>query len=83
MAEAVQVVKADPSVKIPFYCPGKVLFSIRSARFQVKIGALMVVMGTHGIKGMQKLMGSWALKVITSSKVPFIAVQDTPKADVF
>jgi nucleotide-binding universal stress UspA family protein len=38
----------------------------------------MVIMGTHGIKGMQKLTGSWALKVIVSSKVPFLVVQDKP-----
>ena len=38
----------------------------------------LVVMGTHGMKGMQKLTGSWALKVIVRSKVPFIVVQDPP-----
>jgi nucleotide-binding universal stress UspA family protein len=41
--------------------------------------ASLVVMGTHGMKGMQKLTGSWALKVIVKSKVPFIVVQDPPK----
>ncbi len=40
--------------------------------------ARMVIMGTHGIKGMQKLTGSWALKVIVSSKAPFLVVQDEP-----
>ncbi len=40
--------------------------------------ATLVVMGTHGMKGMQKLTGSWALKVIVKSKVPFIVVQDPP-----
>jgi nucleotide-binding universal stress UspA family protein len=40
--------------------------------------ASLVVMGTHGMKGMQKLTGSWALKVIIKSKVPFIVVQDLP-----
>lgn len=40
----------------------------------------LVVMGTHGIKGMQKLTGSWALKVIVSSHAPFIVVQDPPTA---
>jgi nucleotide-binding universal stress UspA family protein len=40
--------------------------------------ASLVVMGTHGIKGMQKLTGSWALKVIVKSKVPFIVIQDPP-----
>ena len=41
--------------------------------------ATLVVMGTHGLKGMQKLTGSWALKVIVGSKVPFIVVQEAPK----
>ncbi len=40
--------------------------------------ASLVVMGTHGMKGMQKLTGSWALKVIVKSKVPFIVIQDPP-----
>ncbi len=40
--------------------------------------ASLVVMGTHGMKGMQKITGSWALKVIVKSKVPFIVVQDFP-----
>ena len=40
--------------------------------------ANLVVMGTHGMKGMQKITGSWALKVIVKSKVPFIVVQDPP-----
>jgi nucleotide-binding universal stress UspA family protein len=40
--------------------------------------ASLVVMGTHGMKGMQKLTGSWALKVIVKSKVPFIVVQEAP-----
>ena len=38
----------------------------------------IVVMGTHGIKGMQKVTGSWALKVIVGSKTPFIVIQDPP-----
>ena len=39
----------------------------------------LVIMGTHGMKGMQKLTGSWALKVIVSSYVPFVVVQDAPQ----
>ncbi len=41
--------------------------------------ATFAVMGTHGMKGMQKVTGSWALKVITGSKAPFIVVQEAPK----
>ncbi|KPL13465.1 MAG: hypothetical protein AMS23_03840 [Bacteroides sp. SM1_62] len=48
-----------------------------------EIHAEMVIMGTHGIRGMQKLMGSWALKVIASSKVPFIVVQAPPASHGF
>jgi nucleotide-binding universal stress UspA family protein len=40
----------------------------------------LVVMGTHGMKGAQKIFGSWALKVIIGSSVPFIVVQDQPKS---
>ncbi len=35
----------------------------------------MLVMGTHGPKGLQKLFGSRAIKVITSSHTPFIVTQ--------
>jgi len=35
-------------------------------------------MGTHVMKGGQKLFGSWALKVVAGSSVPFIVVQDEP-----
>ena len=38
----------------------------------------MVVMGTHGIKGKQKYFGSYALRVVVGSPVPFIVVQDKP-----
>lgn len=44
-----------------------------------ELHAVLVVMGTHGMKGLQKLTGSWALKVIVGSKVPFIVIQDPPK----
>jgi len=43
----------------------------------------LVIMGTHGIRGMQKLTGSWALKVIVSSTVPFIIVQNPPTSNKF
>jgi len=41
-----------------------------------ELDATLAIMGTHGMKGMQKITGSWALKVITGSKCPFIVVQD-------
>ncbi len=47
------------------------------------IRAKMVFMGTHGIKGMQKFLGSWALKVIAHTKVPFVVVQEKPTRDTY
>ncbi len=38
-----------------------------------------VVMGTHGMKGMQKITGSWALKVIVGCHVPYLIVQKDPE----
>jgi nucleotide-binding universal stress UspA family protein len=48
-----------------------------------EIDANMVIMGTHGIRGMQKLTGSWALKVIAGSLVPFVVVQSAPNESPF
>jgi nucleotide-binding universal stress UspA family protein len=48
-----------------------------------EIGAKMVYMGTHGIKGSQKFFGSWALKVISTTKVPFIVVQAPPSGQMY
>ncbi len=40
-----------------------------------EIKANLIFLGTHGKTGMQKLTGSFALKVITSSETPAIVVQ--------
>lgn len=39
------------------------------------IGASFIVMGTHGKQGIQHIFGSYAHKVITSTRIPFIIVQ--------
>jgi len=36
----------------------------------------LIIMGTHGRRGIQHLVGSYAMKVITGSEIPFIVVQD-------
>jgi nucleotide-binding universal stress UspA family protein len=43
-----------------------------------EINATLIVMGTHGMRGMQFITGSNALRVITSSNVPFVVVQERP-----
>ncbi len=44
--------------------------------------ATLVIMGTHGMKGMQKFTGSWALKVIADTETPFVVVQAPPKSAI-
>ena len=39
-------------------------------------GAGLIIMGTHGMRGMQFITGSRALRVITNSSLPFIVVQE-------
>jgi len=43
-----------------------------------EIKASLIFMGTHGAHGWQKIVGSNAMKVIESSAVPFIVVQEKP-----
>ncbi len=43
-----------------------------------EIKANLLILGTHGKVGMQKLTGSFALRVVTSSPAPVIIVQKRP-----
>lgn len=46
-----------------------------TGRFAKDEKAQLVIMGTHGALGMQKIFGSYAMKVIRSSEIPFLVVQ--------
>lgn len=59
---------------------GSIFTSIDEAADEYK--AEMIIMGTHGMKGAQKLFGSRAVKVVVSSRVPFLIVQDKPSDGV-
>ncbi len=41
--------------------------------------AQLIIMGTHGSRGMQKIFGAKAMKVIVSAECPFIVVQKNTK----
>jgi len=43
-----------------------------------ELSASLIFLGTHGKVGMQKVTGSFALKVVTSSEIPTIIVQKRP-----
>ncbi|PLX12551.1 MAG: universal stress protein UspA [Marinilabiliales bacterium] len=60
----------------PIVRKGSIFTTIAEVAEEIK--SELVVMGTHGLRGMQKLTGSWALKVIVNSKVPFVVVQEPP-----
>jgi nucleotide-binding universal stress UspA family protein len=62
-----------PSYKV---MTGSIFHAIGETAKELK--AEMIVMGTHGMKGAQKLFGSKALKVVVSSRIPFLVVQDKP-----
>lgn len=53
---------------------GNIFDDIGAAASDLK--AKLIVMGTHGVKGLQHITGSYAVKVITHSTVPFIVVQE-------
>ena len=80
MDKAVENVEVEFGKKVSYVVKEGNLFSTLG-EYAVEVDAVLVLMGTHGMKGMQKLTGSWALKVVASSKVPFIVVQGPPKND--
>jgi nucleotide-binding universal stress UspA family protein len=41
-----------------------------------EMDAALIIMGTHGARGMQFMSGSRALKIVTESSIPFIVVQE-------
>ncbi|MBB77738.1 MAG: hypothetical protein CL844_01905 [Crocinitomicaceae bacterium] len=43
--------------------------------------AQLIIMGTHGMKGFQRLYGSYAMKLITSTEIPFLVVQKETKIE--
>ncbi len=80
MERAVEEIRKDLGEEVSFYIHrGKIFKEI--ADFASKEGNKinLVVMGTHGMIGSQKLFGSWALRVISGSSAPFIVVQNEPE----
>ncbi|MDX1445802.1 universal stress protein [Lishizhenia sp.] len=65
--------EGDPEINIEVTV-GNIFDDI--GRISEEKNARLVVMGTHGAKGMQKILGSYAIKVITSTSTPFLVVQD-------
>jgi nucleotide-binding universal stress UspA family protein len=80
VSEEVKKRFTDPSIKFSFVArSGSIFHTI--GELAAELNAVLVVMATHGMIGMQKFLGSWALKVIASSKAPFVVVQESPKSE--
>jgi len=65
--------KAENTIISPLVYVGSIFEDI--AVIVKKEDVNLIIMGTHGPKGMQKVFGSFAMKVITSSDVPFFVIQ--------
>ena len=82
MDDVVVEIKKDYGEEVGYYVHhGKIFKEIAEYASKEEYNVNFVVMGTHGMKGSQKLFGSWALRVVAGSEVPFIVVQDAPEKD--
>ncbi len=74
MESIIDEFKLQYDVEMEYYYESGSIFELIHKKAE-EVGANMIVLGTHGKKGMQHLMGSYALKVITQAQVPTIVVQ--------
>lgn len=65
---------SSAGVKIDFILREGDIFSTIS-EIGEEIGAQLIIFGTHGVKGMQHILGAFALKLVVSAKCPVIIVQ--------
>lgn len=71
--------KINPSIDVSFVVRVGTIFNTIPDTAE-EVHAVLIVMGTHGMTGMQFIKGSYALKVVSKSKVPFVIVQNRPIA---
>lgn len=73
-AESDRIAKVNPSVIIdPIIRIGSIFEDIGDVASEE--GVSLIIMGTHGASGWQKVTGSHAMKIITNSSTPFIVTQ--------
>lgn len=61
---------------IPVIKEGDIFHDIAAAAEE--LNANLIIFGTHGVRGMQHILGAFALKLVTSAKTPVIIVQRRP-----
>lgn len=75
-----EVRAAHPDLKVDAYVEKGSIFTEIGVMAD-SLEASAIIMGTHGAKGMQKVFGSFAIKVIKSTSVPFMVVQKESEAE--
>ena len=55
---------------------GKILEDIKSEAKEIH--ARLVIIGTHGLQGLEYVLGTHAVRIIKDAEVPFIVVQEKP-----
>jgi len=78
MKETIDVVEKKYGIRPEIYTRYGTIFKTIN-EVSDELACDFVIMGTHGMRGMQKFTGSWALKVIAGSKAPFFVVQAPPR----
>lgn len=64
----------NTGIKTSFHAEDGSIFTAIGSYLEAS-NASLAVMGTHGVHGLQHIIGANSLKVITSSPVPFVVVQ--------
>jgi nucleotide-binding universal stress UspA family protein len=77
MKEMADKFSSSSGIKIDYWVRRGSIFDA-IGEFADEIDAALVVMGTHGVTGLQHVVGSKALRVITNANRPFVVVQKKP-----
>jgi len=73
-------IKSESGINVTYFAPrGNIFDTIGEVAQEINTG--LVVMGTHGLLGTQKLFGSRALKVINNTGKPFVVVHKKSMKD--
>lgn len=74
LEEVAKSTKVPPGVEITTLVKVGNIFTDIS-KIAKQEGTQLIIMGTHGKRGMQRLFGSFAMKIIISAECPFLVVQ--------
>jgi nucleotide-binding universal stress UspA family protein len=80
LKEIKKAIKAKSKVSVDYlYREGSIFETISEVANELKVN--MMILGTHGKRGLQHFTGSYAYKVVTQSPVPVIVVQKRQISD--